>query len=130
MKLPPSMELKHGRSIACEARHEGDEWACACGLRWPVDDPEPPTCRRKRHISPVPSERRELLQGARREFVTPDEPIKRRKMPTPEELTDAQLDAMSVAACWQSIDYPMYGVASLRPAMRAAYRALLDSLGS
>jgi len=127
MKLPPSMELKHGRSIACEARHEGDEWACACGLRWPVDDPEPPTCRRKRHISPVPSERRELLQGARREFVTPDEPIKRRKMPAPEELTDAQLDAMSVAACGGG---RVYGVASLRPGMRAAYRVLLDSLGS
>lgn len=53
--------------MACEARQEGDEMACACGLRWEIKDPNPPACRRQRHAAPVPSSKRELLQGARRE---------------------------------------------------------------
>lgn len=28
----------------CRARREGDEMACACGLRWDVDDAAPPLC--------------------------------------------------------------------------------------
>lgn len=28
----------------CRVRQESDEMACACGLRWAVDDPEPPLC--------------------------------------------------------------------------------------
>ena len=28
----------------CRARQEGDEMACTCGLRWAVDDPDPPLC--------------------------------------------------------------------------------------
>ena len=28
----------------CRVRQENDEMACDCGLRWAVDDPEPPLC--------------------------------------------------------------------------------------
>lgn len=28
----------------CRKRREGDEWACECGLRWDVNDPDPPVC--------------------------------------------------------------------------------------
>jgi len=28
----------------CHVRQEGDEMACKCGLRWDVNDPNPPMC--------------------------------------------------------------------------------------
>jgi hypothetical protein len=28
----------------CQMRRESDEFACRCGLRWSVDDPDPPLC--------------------------------------------------------------------------------------
>ena len=114
--LPLSAELKHGRPVSCEARHEGDEWACACGMRWAVNDPDPPACKRKRHVVPgTPA-----TVAARKEFVAPDEPIKRRKMPTPEELTRGQLGSMYKAY--------MHCTGDFHESMRAAYRVLLDSL--
>lgn len=53
--------------MACGARQEGDEMACACGLRWPVDE-DKPACRPHRHAVPVPPAKRELLTGATREI--------------------------------------------------------------
>ena len=114
-QLPLSAELLHGRSVSCEARREGDEFTCPCGVRWAVDDADPPDCRRKRHVVPATP----ATVAARKEFVAPDEPIKRRKMPTPEELTLAQLAAMFLA-------YSANGRG--HAGIRAAYRVLLDSL--
>lgn len=113
--LPLSAELLHGRSVSCEARREGDEFTCPCGVRWAVDDADPPDCRRKRHVAPATP----ATVAARKEFVAPDEPIKRRKMPTPEELTSAQVRDMCAA-------YNACAMGST--GMRAAYRVLLDSL--
>ena len=28
----------------CQMHQQGDEMACACGLRWAVDDDDPPLC--------------------------------------------------------------------------------------
>lgn len=28
----------------CAARRSNEEMACLCGLRWDLDDPEPPVC--------------------------------------------------------------------------------------
>jgi len=28
----------------CRPRQEGDEMTCRCGLRWDVNDPDPPVC--------------------------------------------------------------------------------------
>lgn len=35
----------------CRVQQQGDEMACACGLRWDVNDPDPPLCvhRAPRH---------------------------------------------------------------------------------
>lgn len=118
--IPLSQELKHGRPVSCEARHEGDEWACACGVRWSVEDQDPPDCRRKRHVVPATP----ATVAARKEFVAPDEPIKRRKIPAPEELTNVQLAAMVRAYIKLSFEPRC----TSHDGMRAAYRALLDSL--
>jgi len=32
------------RLNTCRARQEQDEMACPCGLRWAIDDPDPPLC--------------------------------------------------------------------------------------
>lgn len=35
----------------CQKRREGDEWVCyRCGLRWAVDDPDPPPCKAKEQL--------------------------------------------------------------------------------
>lgn len=31
--------------MACQTRRENDELVCSCGLRWDVDDSDPPICR-------------------------------------------------------------------------------------
>lgn len=38
-RVAPSLRLND-----CRKRREGDEWACYCGLRWAVDDDDPPLC--------------------------------------------------------------------------------------
>ena len=117
--IPLSAELLHGRPVSCEARREGDEFACACGKRWAVDDVEPPACTRARHIfSPTPA-----TVAARQEIVRPPEPVKERRLPLPEELTIEQLGS-AYAAYRKHYRKSESGTAS----MRAAYRALLDSL--
>jgi len=123
--IPLSAELLHGRPVACEARREGDEFACACGKRWAVDDVDPPACARARHIfPPTPA-----TVAARQEIIRSPELVKERRLPLPEELTDAQLDRMAVAAAMTGRLYngaPDAGFA--RACMTSAYRALLDSL--
>lgn len=32
------------RLNSCRVRRENDEMVCACGLRWDVNDPQPPMC--------------------------------------------------------------------------------------
>lgn len=32
------------RLNSCRVQRQGDEMACVCGLRWDVDDPQPPMC--------------------------------------------------------------------------------------
>lgn len=124
--IPLSVELLHGRPVSCEARREGDEFACACGKRWGVDDPEPPACSRARHIfSPTPA-----TVAARAEIVRPAIPVKPHRMPKPEDLTDEQLDRMGMAVAMTARLHDGGPSESLRPCMRAAYRALFDSLDS
>jgi len=120
-QIPLSAELLHGRPVSCEARREGDEFACACGKRWAVDDVEPPICSRSRHVfSPTPA-----TVAARREVVFPPHPVRteRSRLPLPEELTDWQIVGMAVAynAVWDRDG------AIQANALRAAYRALLDT---
>ena len=48
------IDANHGRQRprlnlnTCQVRREGDEMACACGLRWDVEDPNPPKCAHRR----------------------------------------------------------------------------------
>lgn len=38
----------------CHARQESDQMVChRCGIRWDMNDPEPPACRVARTIGPV-----------------------------------------------------------------------------
>lgn len=32
----------------CRVMRQGDEMACACGLRWDVNDEEPPLCTHRK----------------------------------------------------------------------------------
>lgn len=108
-------------SACCEARQESDEMACSCGLRWHVGDPEPPQCRRVRHVAPVPVERRDLLRGARREFVAPAEKQAIVKI-IPDVLDDGAARAMVQAY------EKARGLLTPEDCMRRAYRVYLDSL--
>lgn len=110
------------RSASCEARQHGDQMLCACGVSWDVTDVDPPECRRVRHVSPIPNDRRELLIGARREelkreSLTPAVPSMLKMIPL--ELSDEVADEMFRA--YASTLGPL-------DAMRAAYRVFLDSL--
>lgn len=124
--------------MACDARQESDEMACACGLRWNVNDPEPPQCRRQRHVEPgkVPPIVREALRadanyvftsGARDPFPDLDNTGRRfypfvrahvpLELPTP-------LAGRMITAYERAID----AGENNQTAMRAAYRIFLDAL--
>ncbi len=111
-------------SRACEARQESDEMACACGLRWDVNDPNPPACRRVRHAAPVPSSKRELLQSARKEYLMVS------KIPAAGEIINVIPDALSdttaraMAAAYEKARPHM----TPEDCARRAYRVFLDLL--
>lgn len=53
----------------CLARTEGDEMVCrACGLRWDMNDPEPPVCGKERR--PDPTHRVDAVAFAIKGFVS------------------------------------------------------------
>ena len=96
---------------------------CACGLRWDVNDPNPPTCRRTRHVSPVPNGRRELLIGARKEANETRRPRGYAALNAVIPVELAYDRAFEMAQAYAQ-NCHKGGVAG----MRAAYRIFLDSL--
>lgn len=114
--------------MTCAARREGDEMACACGLRWGVDDPDPPKCRKQRHVTPgkrvaprIIEAQREIdaIQAASDGIVTA---ILGQRLP---ENLSLSIAGRMTAAYERAMDSGRSGTA----AMQAAYRVLLDSLG-
>lgn len=117
------------RSASCEARQHEDQMLCACGVSWDVVDTDPPDCRRLRHVSPIPNDRRELLIGARREelkreSLTPAVPSVLKMIPL--ELSDEVAIEMARAAWSKRITYQEDAIEGIH----AAYRVFLDSLES
>lgn len=43
--IPPAAVRRPRLNLnTCRVMRQGDEMSCECGLRWAVDDPEPPLC--------------------------------------------------------------------------------------
>lgn len=112
----------------CDAKRYSDQMQCACGLAWDVNDPDPPQCRRQRHVEPgkratprIIEARRELeaMQAASDGIVTA---LLGPKLP---ENLPLSLAGRMTAAYERAMDSGRSGTA----AMQAAYRVLLDSLG-
>ena len=103
----------------CEARQVNDQMMCPCGLTWDVGDPDPPKCRRQRHVEPgkaiAPSVRAAVALDTARRLEVRAIPLK---------LPDEVALKMALAA----------GIGAIRTraeqidAMQAAYRVFLDSL--
>lgn len=99
--------------MACEVRQESDEMVCKCGLRWDVNDPEPPACHKNRRRNPADAAPRSL----------PANVIATMPASIPVELPAHVADAMRAAYIAR-----IGSTGSGRSAMQAAYRVFLDNL--
>jgi hypothetical protein len=105
--------------MVCVAYQASDEMKCPCGLTWDVNDPDPPRCRRQRHVEPgrVPAQVRRAIEVERR-VSPPGAAFLPAELPL-----DVALEMVNAARAARQ------GLAGDVAAMRAAYRVLLDRLG-
>jgi hypothetical protein len=89
-----------------------------------MNDPAPPKCKRVRHIAPVPASKRELLRGAKKEYLLIS------TLPSAGEIVNMIPDALSdataaaMAAAYERARPHM----SPEDCARRAYRVFLDLL--
>lgn len=51
------------QSKTCEARRQGDQMQCRCGLAWDLNDPEPPQCQKAAVGNEALGEARKIISG-------------------------------------------------------------------
>ena len=51
------------QSKTCEARRQGDQMQCRCGLAWDINDPEPPQCQKAAVGNEALGEARKIIAG-------------------------------------------------------------------